>query len=210
MLKAQVHALADLPRWAARRADVATGDTAAGYAAQQRMVMFIFAGVLAVETVALEVLLQAFDVPLWIRLIVLVLDVAGVVGVLATIAACEVRPHVVGADGLLVRYGTLFELRVPYTLVAGARIDHRFNEEGTVRLAPGALHVAVSSQTNVVVTLTDEIEVPGRGRAKAVRLFADDPAATVAAVQRALRKQPRKQPREQLREHENQTGADPL
>ncbi|GII90564.1 hypothetical protein [Sinosporangium siamense] len=185
MIRATLRALGDLARWAVRRTPAVPGH-AIGYSDVQRGMMPVLAGVLVVETVAVEVLLFSSGVPLWLRLTVGAADVSGVLGVVATAVSCQVRPHVAGEGVLLVRYGALFELAVPYSAVADVRSSANFNEEGLIRLAHGVLRVAVSSQTNVVVELRDELEVPGRGKARTVRLYADDPRAATAAIRRAV------------------------
>ncbi|NEE54651.1 hypothetical protein G3M55_59935, partial [Streptomyces sp. SID8455] len=66
-----------------------------------------------------------------VHAILLVVDVYGVVLVLAIHAACVTRPHVVEADGSLrLRYGALFDLRVPVSLIASARVERRYPDGG--------------------------------------------------------------------------------
>lgn len=149
-------------------------------------------GLLFVSVV--ETVMLALLVP-WpvVHGVLLVLDVYGVVFVLGTQAACVTRPHVVDADGALrVRYGGLFDLRIPAGAVVGARVERRFPEGGTVRLGEdGVLDVAVGGQTTVTVELAAPVEfvrpLGKRGRARAVRFHADDPGAAVAALTRGRR-----------------------
>lgn len=109
---------------------------------------------------------------------------------LALHAACVTRPHVVGADGSLrIRYGGLFDLRVPASSVTTARVERRYPEGKLVRLHPdGVLDIAVGSQTTVTVELTGPVTfvrpLGKQGSARTIRFHADDPRAVVAALTR--------------------------
>jgi hypothetical protein len=123
-----------------------------------------------------------------VHAILLVVDVYGVVVVFAIHASCVTRPHLVGADGSLrLRYGALFDLRVPGSVIASARVDRRFPDGGLVRVdEDGTLDLAVGSQTTVTVELTEPVEfvrpLGRRGSARKLRFNADDPRAAVAAL----------------------------
>ena len=90
---------------------------------------------------------------------VLVLDVYGVVFGLAVRAAGVTRPHVVTPDELRIRLGAFFDLRIPRELISSVRLSRNYNEPGRSPLADGRLGVAVSSQTNVIVELTEPVTV---------------------------------------------------
>ncbi|MFC9246596.1 hypothetical protein ACFT7S_22180 [Streptomyces sp. NPDC057136] len=139
------------------------------------------------ETVALALVIP------WpvVHAVLLVVDVYGVLLVLALHAACVTRPHLIGSDGSLrIRYGGLFDLAVPAAAVASARVDRRYPEGRLVQLNPdGVLDLAVGSQTTVTVELTAPIgfvrPLGKPGLARTVRFHADDPRAAVAALTRA-------------------------
>jgi hypothetical protein len=115
-----------------------------------------------------------------LRAVVLVGDVYGIVFGLALGAACVTRPHVVTPDELRIRYGGYFDLLVPRDLIASVGLSRNYNASSTVAVAEGRLSVAVSSQTNVIVKLTEPImlvrPLGRRAEATTIRFFADDPS----------------------------------
>ncbi|MFE2932555.1 hypothetical protein [Streptomyces sp. NPDC059221] len=183
----EVRTLHSLGLWLrGRRHGVPVGAVAVAYTGPQTAMMYGLLFVSVVETVMLALLIPW---PL-VHGILLVLDVYGVVFVLALHASCVTRPHVVDADGALrLRYGGLFDLRIPADAVAGARVERRFPEGGPVLAgADGVLDLVVGGQTTVRVELTAPVEfvrpLGKRGQARAVRFHADDPGAVVAALGR--------------------------
>ncbi|WP_455356076.1 hypothetical protein [Streptomyces sp. SYSU K217416] len=185
LLAHELRATASLGLWAVRRRHgVREGALAVPYTGPQTAIMYGLVFVSVVETVALAVLIP------WpvVHGILLVLDVYGVVFVLAMHAACVARPHVVGADGSLrIRYGALFDLRLPAGAVASARVERRYPTGRLVQLTEdGVLELVVGGQTTVTVELVEPVEfvrpLGGRGMARAVRFHADDPRAAVAAL----------------------------
>lgn len=181
----EVRALHSLGLWVLRRRhSVPEGSLAAPYTGPQTAMMYGLLFVSVVETVMFALLIP------WpvVHRILLVLDVYGVLLVLALHASCVTRPHVVGADGSLrIRYGVLFDLRVPAAAIARARVERRYPEGKLVQLhADGVLDLAVGSQTTVTVELTAPVgfvrPLGGRGQAHMVRFYADDPRSVVAAL----------------------------
>ncbi|GAA1087791.1 hypothetical protein GCM10009577_06180 [Streptomyces javensis] len=188
LLSHEARALHSLGLWVLRRRhQVPEGALAVAYTGPQTAMMYGMIFVSVIETVGL-----ALVVP-WpvVHAILLVIDVYGVVLVLALHAACVVRPHVVGSDGSLrIRYGALFDLRVPAATIATARVDRRYPDARLVRLGPdGVLDLAVGSQTTVTVALTEPVTfvrpLGRRGVARTLRFHADDPREAVAALTRA-------------------------
>ncbi|MCJ1677586.1 hypothetical protein MTF65_09605 [Streptomyces sp. APSN-46.1] len=182
----ELRACAALGRWLLRRPPhgVRAGDLAAGYTGPQTAMMYGLLFVSVIETAALAVLIP------WpaVHRVVLVLDVYGILIVLAMHAACVTRPHVVGPDGSLrIRYGALFDLTVPPEAVASARVDRRYPEGRLVTLSDdGVLDLIVGSQTTVTLELTHPLPftrpLGARAAARTVRFHADDPRALVAAL----------------------------
>ncbi|MFZ3469912.1 hypothetical protein ACODT3_27445 [Streptomyces sp. 4.24] len=191
LLLHELRAGAALCRWALRRPPhgVRPADHAAPYTGPQTAMTYGLLFVSLIETVAL-----AYLIP-WpaVHRVVLVLDVYGVLAVLALHAACVTRPHVVRPDGtLLIRYGALFDLAVPPDAVASVRVDRRYPEGRLVTLSEdGVLDLIVGSQTTVTVELTRPLAfhrpLGARAEAHAVRFHADDPRALVDALLAALR-----------------------
>ncbi|MCX5343919.1 hypothetical protein [Streptomyces atratus] len=186
----EVRALHSLGLWVLRRRHGVPEDAVAvPYSGPQTAMMYGLVFVALIETVSLALLIP------WpvVHGVLLVLDVYGVVLVLAFHAACVTRPHVVDADGTLrLRYGGLFDLRVPAGAVTGARVERRYPEGGPVRPgADGVLDLVVGGQTTVTVELVSPVAfvrpLGKRGWARTVRFHADDPGAAVAALTRGRR-----------------------
>ncbi|MEV7415773.1 hypothetical protein [Streptomyces sp. NPDC089919] len=184
----ELRGLASLWLWVRRRRHgVRAGDLAAGYTGPQTAMVYGMLFVSVIETVGLALLIP------WpaVHRAVLVLDLYGIVLVLALHAACVTRPHVVRADGSLrVRYGALFDLEVPADAIASVRVDRRYPEGRLLQAGPdGSLDLVVGSQTTVSVALTRPLAylrpLGARGEATCLRFHADDPAALVGALRAA-------------------------
>ncbi|MFG2596568.1 hypothetical protein [Streptomyces sp. NPDC048462] len=184
----ELRALHSLGLWVLRRRHaVPESALAVPYTGPQTAMMYGLVFVSVVETVMLALLIP------WpaVHRIMLFVDVYGVLLILAMHAACVTRPHVVDSDGSLrIRYGVLFDLRIPAASIASARVERRYPEGRLVQLGPdGVLDLAVGSQTTVTVELTAPLgfvrPLGGRGQAGTVRFHADDPRAAVAALTRA-------------------------
>ncbi|MFD3440044.1 hypothetical protein ACFWU3_21305 [Streptomyces sp. NPDC058685] len=184
----EVRAPRSLALWVLRRRDgVRTARYAAKYTEPQTAMLYGFVFVAIVETVALAVLIPW---PL-VHAITLFIDVYGVVQLIGFHAACVTRPHVVEADGSLrIRYGALFDLRIPAEQIVRAGVDRRYPDgsRGTAR-DDGTLELPVGGQTTVTVRLAAPVTFVrplGRvGTAHTVRFNADDPRALVAALRPA-------------------------
>ncbi|MEU0024441.1 hypothetical protein [Streptomyces sp. NPDC006335] len=181
----ELRALASLGRWVRRRTHgVRPGDLAAAYTGPQTAMMYGLLFVMVIETVGL-----AFLVP-WpaAHRVILVLDLYGVVLVLALHAACVTRPHVVGPDGSVrIRYGALFDLAVPPDAVASVRVDRRCPEGSLITLSEdGVLDLIVGSQTSVTLELNRPLPftrpLGATEVAHTIRFHADDPGALVSAL----------------------------
>lgn len=187
ILAHELRALYSLGLWVLRRRHaVPDGALAVPYTGPQTAMMYGFVFVSVVETVALALVIP------WpvVHAVLLVVDVYGILLILALHAACVTRPHVIGADGALrIRYGALFDLAVPASAVASVRVDRRYPEGRLVQLHPdGVLDLAVGSQTTVTVELTEPVgfvrPLGKPGLARTVRFHADDPRAAVDALTR--------------------------
>jgi hypothetical protein len=180
--------MVSLALWVARRRHgVPYGATAVSYSRAQTSTMMVFLFAMVVELVGAEILLRAFGAPVGLRTVILVVDAYTVLIVLAVIAACITRPHVVSADEVRIRYGAFFDLRVPREQIAKVRVVRNFNENGTVKVQNDRLAVAVASQTNLILELTEPITavrpLGRRAEARTIRFFADDPRAAIRVLQ---------------------------
>ncbi|AWS43285.1 hypothetical protein [Streptosporangium sp. 'caverna'] len=183
----ELKGMASLVLWMGRRRNgVPSGATAVPYSKEQTPLLLVILFAMIVETVAVDLLLIALDVSDGLRVLVLVIDLYGIVFGLALGAACVTRPHVVTPDELRIRYGAYFDLRVPRELISSVRLSRNYNESGMVTAVDGRLGVAVSSQTNVIVELTEPITavrpLGGRVEVTTIRFFADTPNAALNAL----------------------------
>ncbi|MEU0850946.1 hypothetical protein ABZ387_23695 [Streptomyces flaveolus] len=181
----ELRALASLGRWVRRGTHgVRPGDLAAAYTGPQTAMMYGLLFVVVIETVGL-----AFLIP-WpvVHRVILVLDLYGVVLVLALHAACVTRPHVVHADGSLrIRYGALFDLAVPADAVTSVQVDRRYPEGRLITVSQdGVLDLIVGSQTSVTLRLNRPLPftrpLGATEKAHTIRFHADDPRALVSAL----------------------------
>ncbi|MGW0227225.1 hypothetical protein ACWDWO_02830 [Actinopolymorpha singaporensis] len=190
LMSFDLRGMVSIALWIARRRDgVPAGAFAVSYARAQTPVTALFLFFMVIELFALEVVLRALHAPVVLRSVILLIDAYTVVAVLAMIAAAITRPHVVTAQEVRIRYGAFFDLRVPRDRIAAVRRAGNHNERGMVTVADDKLAVAVSSQTNLVLDLTEPVTVVrplGRqARVRTVRFFADDPVAAHAALRPA-------------------------
>ncbi|MFE2289649.1 hypothetical protein [Streptomyces sp. NPDC059452] len=181
----EFRALHSLGLWAVRRRHrLPEGALPVPYTGAQTGMMYAFLFASVLETVVLALVIPW---PL-VHAILLVVGVYGVLLVLALHAACVTRPHVVEADGSLrLRYGALFDLRVPASGIASARVERRYPDGSLVRVdEDGTLDLVVGSRTTVTVELTEPVEfvrpLGRRGTARTLRFHADGPRAAVAAL----------------------------
>ncbi|WP_073951877.1 hypothetical protein [Streptomyces kebangsaanensis] len=180
LVRHEARLMASLALWIARRTHgTGGGGRAFGYARGQGPVMAGLAFVCVIETLMMSVLLRNWPTA---HAVVLFLDVYTVVLVVALHAASVVRPHVLGADGLRIRYGVHVDLRVPLERIASVRRELRTTHER----ADGELNVPVASRTSLTLELTAPVEhvtLLGRRRpVRVVRLHAEDAGALVDAL----------------------------
>jgi hypothetical protein len=181
--------MVSLVLWMARRRHgVPLGATAISYSGAQTAMMVAFLVAMTIELVVVEVLLRVIGTPAGVRTVILVADGYTILIVLAAIAAGVTRPHVISAEEVRIRYGAFFDLRVPRSHIAVVRRIRNFNERGMVKVDEDRLSVAVSSQTNVILELTEPVTavrpLGRRCEIRTIRFFADDPASAVHALQR--------------------------
>ncbi|PNE42086.1 hypothetical protein [Streptomyces noursei] len=185
--------LTSLVRWVARRrVEVPEGARALPYAGAQAALMYGLTFVFVVETVGVSLLLR--DRP-GLHAVALVADVYTVLLVLGSQAAAVTRPHVLGAEDLLVRNGARMELRIPLASIASVRYDLRSRQDagsgtGGEQGDGGPLELAIAGQTSVTVELAEPVVVVRllgrRETVRTVRFHADDARGAVGAVRDAV------------------------
>ncbi|WP_438488241.1 hypothetical protein [Streptomyces sp. S186] len=183
--------LASLVWWVARRrVGVPAGARALPYAGAQAAMLYGLAFVFVVETVGVSVLLR--DEP-GLHAVMLVVDVYTVLMVLGSQAAAVTRPHVVGADGVVLRDGARMAVRIPLERITSVRYDLRFGRSAREAGAAddGVLELAVGGQTSVTLELAEPIVavrlLGRRETVRTVRFHADDARGAVRAVREAVR-----------------------
>ena len=138
----------------------------------------------------------------------LVIDVYSVLLIVAMHAACVTRPHVVGPDGSLrIRYGALFDLRIPADEIVGARVERRYPEGRLIQQRDdGSLELIVASQTTVTVELTAPVRYVARsGRRGGPGPCASTPTTRTRSSSRSRGREPHlRRARVRLREPDPQ------
>ncbi|GAB7033852.1 hypothetical protein AB0G35_26720 [Streptomyces sp. NPDC021749] len=180
--------LVSLVWWVARRrSGVAAGERALPYAAAQSALVYGLTFVCVVETAGVHAMLG--DAPV-ARAVLLVVDVYMVLMMLGLQAAAVTRPHVLGANHLLLRDGARRELRIPLDRIASVRYDLHSPKDGKQTTSGGVWALAVGGQTSVTVELTGPVvgvRLSGRrDEVRTVRFHADDARGAVAAVRAAV------------------------
>ncbi|GAA2803911.1 hypothetical protein [Crossiella cryophila] len=164
-----------------RRA-VPAGARTIGYAGGLTLPLVIMVVLAVVEIAAGELLVPWW----WLRLVLLVPGVYGLLWVLGFLASTRVYPHAVGPAELLLRFACLTEVAVPLGKVGAVRKELCGRHEQSIEVEAGTLSFAVLGTTGVVVELTEphEVDLGKRGRhlIERIRLYADDPAAAVTIL----------------------------
>jgi hypothetical protein len=173
--------------WLLRLRRVPAGSRAFGYAGVVTPLFIVFIAVSAIELPILHLLLP------WetVRLVADVLSIWGLLWMVGLLAAVRVHPHVVAPEGIRLRYGFMVDVTVPWSAIASARSRGRSSSgRGNVhceQTASGSVvSLAVAKQTTVDLVLRSPtlVNLPQTDGSPVVelRLYADDPAALVAAI----------------------------
>ncbi|MDQ1011127.1 hypothetical protein QFZ82_005612 [Streptomyces sp. V4I23] len=180
----ELRLMLSLALWAARRRNgVGPDDRPFGHARDQAALMYGFAFVCVVETVALSYLVKSWPT---VHAVVLFLDVYTVLFVLGLHAASVTRPHVLSADALRLRQAGHVDLLIPLDRIASVRHELLFTHEET----DGVLDLKVAAQTSVTLELSGPVTHTGllgrERRLQTVRVHADDARAFAAALREAV------------------------
>jgi len=171
-----------------RRSDVPPDGAAIGYSGVLRPLFWALLAVNPVDIVLVEVLVK-ID---WLRIVLLMLGILGLLWFVALVATLYKYPHAIGRDGLRIRYLAFFDSRIPLAKIASVRQANRSRElrRGVDVVEDGVLAVEVMKSTNVSVTLAEPHPVAVRrtGAAEITQLdfWADDPRAAVAEIRQRL------------------------
>lgn len=155
------------------------------YSAQVRPFLWVF-----IVVTPLEILLVELLVPWpWLRAVLLVLGVLSGLLLGWQLWMLHRFKHAVDDEHLWLRYGREFEYRVPRAAIGTVRQGTTSRSHNRTRsVEDGALVLSISYSTNVVVELTEPLQVDlgrrGAHEVTRVELWADNPGELV----RALRK----------------------
>lgn len=181
-----------LYRFVLRRPRVPAGASGFTYHRAVLAVHLTITAVSVLELVVVDVLVHRWPA---VRIPLLVLGLWGVAWMLGMLAAMVTRPHAVGPEGIRVRYTTDVDVAVPWDAVDAVVRRTRIREEKAPRLAHGddVLNLWMQDRTTVDVDLDRPVHIrlpEGTATVRRISLFADDPAAFLAAVRRHVEREP--------------------
>ncbi|MGY1755180.1 hypothetical protein [Blastococcus sp. SYSU D01042] len=176
-----------LYRFLLRRPRVPAGAAAFTYHRVVLPVLIAFIVVSAIELVVVDLLVHRWPA---VRIPLLVVGIWGLTWMFGLLTGMVTRPHAVGPEGIRVRYTTDVDVDVPWDAIDAVvrRVANRPDKAPRLEPGvdgPGALHLWMHDQTNVDVLLDRPIDVrlpEGTAAVRRIALYADDPAAFLAAV----------------------------
>lgn len=180
-----------LYRWVTRRPVTEhPSDTPFGYSSLQAPIVWAFIGVSTIEIPVVHLILP------WrvAEIIALVISIWGLLWMFGYMGSLKTYPHLVGDAGLRVRQSVMVDIPITWDDVASisARRRNLPTSKGVQRTETDSgkiLHVGVTGQTNVDVTLRRPILVPllkGDELVTAIHFYADDSKALVARAREYL------------------------
>jgi hypothetical protein len=177
--------------WAVcRRRDVAPHETAISYSDRFTVMLWAVCCLGGLELAVVHVLTARWPVARWA---LFVLGVYALVWFVSFGLSLRQRPHVLGADGLVLRFGWFRELRVPLQGLAAVRTGAVTGHRRNLVLDGSDLTMSVMGDTNTELRFDPpvEAELAGAGRELSrIAFWADDPRR-VAALLRARAVSPR-------------------
>jgi hypothetical protein len=141
-----------------------------------------------------EIALAELLVPwAWLRIVLMVLAVYGVVWLFGFYAGVHTRPHYIDAERLVVRSGHLAAVSVPVAAIRAVRRESHAKYKGLVSVVDGVVAVPGMSGTGLTVTLEPDssVHIQGRGTvpAREVRFDADEIDAAGKSIRDRTRRQ---------------------
>jgi hypothetical protein len=195
VLLLELHIYASIGRFIARRPAVPRGAVGFGYHKPVFTLLIVFIVLSAVEIPIIDLIAQRWPV---VRITLLVLGIWGVTWMFGLVCAFLMRPHTVGPDGIRVRGGLELDLALGWADIASVAHAVRVDEPRAAKFeetpAGRMLLLRVGNETNIEIELESPtvLRLPGggaRGGAQSVRLvrlWADEPRAFLAEVQKHL------------------------
>jgi hypothetical protein len=170
------------------RRDLHAGEAGIGYAKGRLVVELVFVGGALIELVAVDLLVpwDRLGGYSWLRLVVLLASVYGVIWIALWMISERTRPHLATNDSLVLRWGHLPIATVPWTAIRDVRVHKRYNADDE-RLT----HDVPLQGTNLDIELHEPMDahVPfkrGRRAVTGISLGVDDPVAAAELIRSRL------------------------
>lgn len=165
-----------------RKQDVPEGATVIRYGASQKTFLIVMMGLTPVEIVIVELLLPW----LWLRIVLLIAALYGLVWMFGFYAGVRTRPHYVDAHRLVMRTGHLAAASVDAGAIRSVQRENHEQYKGFVSVVDDVVAVPGMNGTSLTVTLEPEtpVRIQGRGTvyASEVRFDADEVDTAVRAI----------------------------
>ena len=182
-----------LVRWALRKTRLRAREFS--YHKRSTMDMFVLLVVLVspVEVLVIEVLLQAFLPLLWLRVLVLLLEIYAVFWILGFHASRVALPHRLEEAGLRLHHGIFAEGFIPYTEIRRVLPFRRKAPEwgDGLRVGKGEAYLAIGGNTDIALELRSPHSLQGFLRPTkpvgTVHLAVDEPKAFTKELGSRLR-----------------------
>ena len=181
-----------LIKWALRRTRLQEGEFSYHRRSTMDMLVLMIVLVSPVEVLVIELLLQAFLPLLWLRLLVLFLEVYAVFWILGFHASRVTLPHRLEETGLRLYHGIFAEGFIPYPEIRRVQqLRRKAPEWGDgLRLDGVEAYLAIGGNTNVTLELHSPHSLRGFIKSTApvdtVHLAVDEPKAFVQNLEHRL------------------------
>lgn len=171
--------------------------TAGEFSYHRRSIVGLMLVIVVVSTPAELLLVELFVPWAWLRWLLLVAALYGLLWLVGFYASLVTLPHRLAQTGIRLYYGVLVEGQVPYAAIEQVELRRRNVPGGRdgLQLAPSdeAAYLAVGGRTDVTLTLSTPIILRGLLRStppvRTVHLAADQPAALAAALEERIHRQ---------------------
>ncbi|CAN5727107.1 hypothetical protein BH24ACT22_BH24ACT22_20290 [soil metagenome] len=182
-----------LIRWTLRQTRLREGEFS--YHKRSTLDMFVLMIVLVspVEVLVIELLLQAFLPLLWLRVLILFLEIYAVFWILGFYASRILLPHRFEETGLRLYHGIFAEGFIPYSEIQSVERSRRKPPEwgDGLQTAGDEAYLAIGGKTDVTLEFGSSRSLQGFLRrtksVDTVHLAVDEPKAFARALERKLR-----------------------
>jgi hypothetical protein len=181
-----------LVRWTLRRTRLGEGEFSCHRRSTMDMFVLLIVLVSPVEVLVIELLLQAFLPLLWLRLLVLFLEVYAVFWILGFYASRVALPHRLEETGLRLYHGIFAEGFIPYAQMCRVQqLKRKAPEWGDgLQIVENESYLAIGGNTNVTLELCSPIALHGFLRptkpVQTLRLAFDEPKLFVQNLEHRL------------------------